>query len=323
MKTAVTGAAGFVGTNLVDLLVEHGHEVVAIDRVVPPGPETRPGVTWVVGDVLDLESMTAAFNCVEMVYHLVAVITLAHEDDVCWRVNSEGARTVARAAHAAGVRRMVHCSSVDSYSNSVAALDEESPRSSDPALPVYQRSKWAGEVAVREVIDSGLDAVIVNPTGVYGPVDLPRLSRINQLLLDSIRGRLPAMVDSKYDLVDARDVALGLYLASEKGRTGENYILGGHSESLLHACRQAAGFTGKRGPLFTLPIPLLNTVTPILGPLGKLLRQEGLNPVAIKKLTVSPVFDITKARTELGYEPRPSATTIADLVDFFGRSGHR
>lgn len=216
MKTAVTGAAGFIGTNLVNLLVDNGHEVIAIDRVVPASPETREAVTWVSGDVLDPDSMTKALDGVEVVYHLVAVITLKHEDELCWRINTEGARTVAQAALTVGARRMVHCSSIDSYSNSVATIDEKSPRSAAADLPVYQRSKWGGEVAVRETIASGLDAVICNPTGVYGPVDLPNLSRINQLLFDSARGRLPGMVNSQYDLVDARDVAAGLYLAGEK-----------------------------------------------------------------------------------------------------------
>ncbi|MBA0047971.1 NAD-dependent epimerase/dehydratase family protein [Mycobacterium sp. NPDC050853] len=324
MKTAVTGAAGFIGTNLVNLLVENGHEVVAIDRAVPSSPETRPAVTWVSGNVLDLDSMTKALDGVEVVYHLVAVITLKHEDELCWRINTEGARTVAQAALAVGARRMVHCSSIDSYSNSVATIDEKSPRSTSADLPVYQRSKWGGEVAVREAIESGLDAVIGNPTGVYGPVDLAApspLSRINKLLFDSARGRLPAMVASTYDLVDARDVAAGLYLAGEKGRTGENYLLGGHTGGLLQVCRLAAQHVGKRGPLFALPMSLLNAAIPVIEPLGKLLKNDALSRAAFNKLTVSPAVDITKARTELGYDPRPIETTVNELVDFFVSSG--
>lgn len=321
MKTAVTGAAGFIGTNLVNLLVDNGHEVIAIDRVVPASPETREAVTWVSGDVLDPDSMTKALDGVEVVYHLVAVITLKHEDELCWRINTEGARTVAQAALTVGTRRMVHCSSIDSYSNSVATIDEKSPRSAAADLPVYQRSKWGGEVAVRETIASGLDAVICNPTGVYGPVDLPNLSRINQLLFDSARGRLPGMVNSQYDLVDARDVAAGLYLAGEKGRTGENYLLGGHMGSLLQVCRLAARRAGKRGPRFAVPMGLLNAAIPVIEPIGKLLKNDALSRAAFNKLTVSPAVDITKARTELGYEPRSTETTVNEFVDFLLGSG--
>ncbi|AMU19968.1 NAD-dependent epimerase/dehydratase family protein [Mycobacteroides abscessus] len=321
MKTAVTGAAGFIGTNLVNLLVENGHEVIAIDRVVPASAETREAVTWVSGDVLDLDSMTKALEGVEVVYHLVAVITLKHEDELCWRINTEGARTVAQAALTVGARRMVHCSSIDSYSNSVATIDEKSPRSTGADLPVYQRSKWGGEGAIRETIESGLDAVICNPTGVYGPVDLPNLSRINQLLFDSARGRLPGMVNSQYDLVDARDVAAGLYLAGEKGRTGENYLLGGHMGSLLQVCRLAARRVGKRGPRFALPMGLLNAAIPVIEPIGKLLKNDALSRAAFNKLTVSPAVDITKARTELGYDPRSTETTVNEFVDFLLGSG--
>ncbi|WP_255783506.1 NAD-dependent epimerase/dehydratase family protein [Mycobacteroides abscessus] len=321
MKTAVTGAAGFIGTNLVNHLVDNSHEVIAIDRVVPASPETREAVTWVSGDVLDPDSMTKALDGVEVVYHLVAVITLKHEDELCWRINTEGARTVAQAALTVGARRMVHCSSIDSYSNSVATIDEKSPRSAAADLPVYQRSKWGGEVAVRETIASGLDAVICNPTGVYGPVDLPNLSRINQLLFDSARGRLPGMVNSQYDLVDARDVAAGLYLAGEKGRTGENYLLGGHMRSLLQVCRLAARRAGKRGPRFAVPMGLLNAAIPVIEPIGKLLKNDALSRAAFNKLTVSPAVDITKARTELGYDPRSTETTVNEFVDFLLGSG--
>lgn len=321
MKTAVTGAAGFIGANLVNLLVDNGHEVVAIDRVVPTAAETRKGVSWIEGNVLDLDSMTKALDGVEVVYHLVAVITLSHEDELCWRINTQGAKTVAEAALAVGARRMVHCSSIDSYSNEVNTINEDSPRSTGDAWPVYQRSKWGGEVEVRKVIDKGLDAVICNPTGVYGPVDLPNLSRINKLLLESARGKLPGMVDSQYDLVDARDVALGLYLAGEKGRTGENYLLGGHMGSLLTICRQAAKRVGRRGPLLGIPAPLINALMPVIEPIGKLTKSDVLTRAAINKLMVQPAVNISKARTELGYDPRPTETTVDEMVDFFVKSG--
>lgn len=219
MKVAVTGAAGFVGTNLLDLLVRSGHEVTAIDRI--RSEHAPEGVTWVNGDVLDVESMKRALDGVEVVYHLVAMITLAQKDDLAWTVNTKGVRTVAEAALAVGVRRMVHCSSVHSFdqSNCGGVLDEQSPRSVDASIPVYDRSKWAGEIELRAVIETGLDAVICNPTGVYGPVDYG-LSRVNSLLRNAARGRVPAAVHGAFDFVDVRDVAAGLIAAGEKGRTG-------------------------------------------------------------------------------------------------------
>src|SRR5699024_3433101 len=153
MKVAVTGAAGFIGTNLVELLVSRGDEVVAIDRVRSPHwPET--GVTWVDGDVLDPSSMEAALAGTEMVYHLVAMITLKHSDETAWRLNTQGVRTVAEAALKTGVRRMIHCSSVHSFDqyHCNGHLDESSRRSEGEEIPVYDRSKWSGEQELKKVI---------------------------------------------------------------------------------------------------------------------------------------------------------------------------
>ncbi|MEU2037643.1 NAD-dependent epimerase/dehydratase family protein [Nocardia niwae] len=319
MKVAVTGAAGYLGTNLLRLLTERGHQVTAIDRAVPAAAAT-PGLTWVRGDVLDPASMRAALDGAEVVYHLVAVITLAEKNDLAWRVNTEGVRVVAEAALAVGARRMVHASSIhafDQYSCG-GRIDENAPRSTDPALPVYDRSKWAGEVALRKVIDQGLDAVLCNPTGVFGPLDYSKpLSRINRTLKDAALGRVPAMIGGGFDLVDVRDVAEGLLLAGERGRTGENYLLGGSMISMLELCRVAATHGGKRGPKFAISPKLVSGVIPMLAPLGKLFNSDIVSKAALGALISAPVVDHGKAADELGYQPRPLDDTVRDLVAFF------
>ncbi|MEO9222731.1 MAG: NAD-dependent epimerase/dehydratase family protein, partial [Mycobacteriaceae bacterium] len=188
MKIAVTGAAGFLGTNLVNQLVEDGHDVTGVDRV--RSEHAPKQVKWVLGDVLDPDAMVRALDGAELVYHLIAMITLAHLDEKAWTVNTVGVRTVAEAARTVGVRRMVHCSSVHSFDQYAleGELDENTPRSTASSIPVYDRSKWAGEQELGKVIVAGLDAVICNPTGVYGPVDYGP-SRINGMLRDAARGR--------------------------------------------------------------------------------------------------------------------------------------
>lgn|SRR5690625_5109496 len=319
MKVAVTGAAGYLGSNLTELLVEQGHEVVAIDRM---NAEHWPdSVTFVEGDVLDQAGMTAALEGVEVLYHLVAMITLKQQDSVAWRLNTEGVRTVARAARAAGVRRMVHASSVHSFDqyDCDGRIDEDSPRSVGEGLPVYDRSKWAGEIALREVIAEGLDAVICNPTGVYGPVDhaLSGLSRLNGILRDAARGRVPASIQGGYDLVDVRDVALGLTLAAEKGRTGENYLLTGHPMEITAAMKIAAKATGRRGPAFAIPTGVVEKILPIAEPIAARFGSDVMSRAAMGALLSNPYVDGTKARTELGYSPRPAEETIKDLVTFY------
>lgn len=318
MKVAVTGAAGYLGTNLVRQLVEQGHEVTAIDRVAPDRP-AEPNVTWVNGNVLDPASMQQALTGADIVYHLVAVITLADKNDLAWQVNTEGVRVVAEAALEVGVRRMVHASSIHAFNQYSCGgrIDESAPRSTDPALPVYDRSKWAGEVELRKVIERGLDAVLCNPTGVFGPVDhCTPLSRINRTLRDAAKGRVPAMIGGGFDLVDVRDVAAGLILASERGRTGENYLLGGSMISMLDLCHLAAGCGGKKGPKFAISPRLISGLIPVLEPIGKLLKTDVMSKAALGALVSAPVVDHSKAERELGYQPRPIAETVQDLVTF-------
>ncbi|WP_040825034.1 NAD-dependent epimerase/dehydratase family protein [Nocardia jiangxiensis] len=317
MKVAVTGAAGFLGTNLLHQLVERGHDVTAIDRV-RPAVASDPRVTWVSGDVLDPESMRDALEGAEVVYHLVAMITLEHRHDLAWRINTEGVRVVAEAALAAGVRRMVHTSSIHAFNqyNCGGRIDERAPRSIDPDLPVYDRSKFQGEVELRKVIDKGLDAVICNPTGVYGPVDHSD-SRINTTLWDAARGRVPVMIAGGFDLVDVRDVAAGLILAGEKGRTGENYLLTGAMCSMLEVTQLAAAVNGKRGPRFAIPTKVIAGALPVLEPIAKLFGSDRVSKAAMGALISAPVVDGSKAEAELGYRPRPTEDTVRDLVAFY------
>ncbi|WP_067545491.1 NAD-dependent epimerase/dehydratase family protein [Nocardia crassostreae] len=317
MKVAVTGAAGFLGTNLLRLLTDRGHEVTAIDRVRPTGA-SEPGVTWVSGDVLDPASMRSALGGAEVVYHLVALITLAHKNDLAWRVNTEGVRVVAEAAKAVGARRMVHTSSIHAFNQYTCGgvINERAPRSIDPDLPIYDRSKFQGEVELRKVIDAGLDAVICNPTGVYGLIDHSD-SRINVTLWDSARGRTPVMIGGGFDLVDVRDVAQGLVLAGERGKTGENYLLGGNFVNMLEITRFAAEYNGRLKPAFAIPPKVINVLMPILEPVSKALGSDRISKASMGALLSAPVVEHAKAKSELGYQPRSAEETVSDLIDFY------
>ena len=322
MRVAVTGAAGFVGGNLLQQLVEQGHEVVAIDRA--SSPHAPDGVRWVQASVLEPGEMRAALDGVEVVYHLVAMITLRMQDEAAWRLNTEGVRVVARAALDAGVRKMVHLSSIHAFDQDlVDVIDETAPRSERPGIPVYDRSKWAGEQELRKVVDDGLDATVCNPTGVWGPADHgAALSRLNRLAHTAARGRMPAFVSKAgFDLVDVRDVATGVMLAAEKGRTGENYLLGGEFAPIIDAMRLSAQAAGKAGPRVAVPIGALAAIMPVLEPINARLGSDVLSKAALGPLFASPLVDISKARNELGYAPRSMATTATELVRFFAESG--
>lgn len=328
MRVAVTGAAGFLGLNLVSALLRDGHDVVAIDRV--PGAlaggvaeKAQGTIRWESVDILDEDAVAVALDGVEIVHHLVAVISLRQKDPLAERVNVHGVGSVARAALRVGARRMVNCGSLASFDyERLGTVDEGSKRATDQSLPVYHRSKYLGEVELLKVVDAGLDALSCNPTGIYGPIDNPaRLSRMNQGLLDSALGKLPASVPTSFDMVDVRDVAEGFLLAAEKGRTGHNYLLGGHRYNLFDAQVLAAELTGQRGPRFKIPIGALRAVAPLIDPITRRLGSESFAPTALENLAMSPIVDRSKAVAELGYEPRPTEETIRDLVAFFEVEG--
>jgi len=255
MKFIVTGASGHLGANVVRALIATGETVRAVD-VRPGAALAGLDVEFMKGDVLEPAMLESAFVGADFVLHLAARISTAGDPDgSVRRVNVDGVRNVAEAALRAGVRRVVHCSSLHAFDVGATRgpVRENSPRASAAALPAYDRSKAAGEDELRRVIDRGLDAVIVNPSGIVGPVD-PEPSRLGRVLLAMFRGRMPIAVRGAFDWVDVRDVSAALLAAAERGRTGENYLLGGHRASVAELGRVAAEVAGRRPPRVVAPL---------------------------------------------------------------------
>lgn len=314
---AVTGAAGYVGVNLTRLLVDEGWAVRALDARPASDLSTDPSVRHITADVRDRAALDAAFEGVDLVFHLAARISLATHDDLAWQVNTTGPATVAAAARSHGIR-MVHCSSVHAFDLARArpVLDESSPKAVTADRPLYDRSKAAGEANVQAEVAKGLDAVIVNPTGIIGPVD-PHLSRINLVLRDAGAGRVPAIVKGGFNWVDVRDVALGLLAAADRGRTGENYLLAGWRESLYDLTWIAARAGGHRGPAIALPLPAVRLLAPLGEAIGRRVGSDLFTDASLGALADDPVVDGRKAVRELGFAARPLEVTIADLVASF------
>jgi dihydroflavonol-4-reductase len=291
----------------------------------PSAALSGPDVEFVRGDVLDVSTLESAFAGAEFVLHLAARISIAGDPDgSVRRVNVDGVRNVAEAALAAGIRRVVHCSSLHAYD--VGAIHgpvrENGPRATDLRLPAYDRSKADGEDQLRRVIDRGLDAVILNPSGMFGPVD-PEPSRMGRVLLAMFRGRMPITVKGSFDWVDVRDVAAALIAATDHGRTGENYLVGGHRASVTELGRMAADVAGGRPPRLVVPLAPVRlaavAAVRLAGPrrAGRLL----LTPESLHALETDPIVDCSKAIAELAYRPRPLADTVADLHASFVGDG--
>jgi dihydroflavonol-4-reductase len=324
MIAAITGGAGYIGTNLATALRADGHAVRIID-IVRPTTAMAHGANWIAADVRDYPSMRRAFGGVEIVYHLAAVISIVGGlRGLVESVNVGGVEVASRAALAAGVRRFIHCSSVNAFDIAActgAPVDECSPRSTRPALPAYDRSKAAGEIDLAQVVNRGLDAVTINPTGVIGPVD-EGPSRMGKVLLALWRRRLPMLTTGGFDWVDVRDVVGALRAAADNGRAGECYLVPGHRLSVSELANAAELACNNRLTRRTAPAWSTRATAPAATALARLTGSPLLPTIqALHALAAFPIVDGHKAADELGHQPRPIRDTLAALHASFIEHG--
>ena len=291
----------------------------AISRRPLPA-EIGAGAEWAQADVRDTDAVQAALAGCETVFHLAAVISIAGDPSgSVWETNVTGTRNVAEAALANGVGRLVHCSSLHAFDGELhdRELDETAPAADRTGLPVYDRSKAAADAVVREAVARGLDAVIVHPTGVVGPLDLEP-SRLGRVLHAAARRRLLGIVSAGFDWVDVRDVCDGMLAAERLGRSGEGYLLGGDWATLQRLTRLTAAANGAQPPSFTLPLGVAVMLAPLV---ARVVRGGGFTPEAMRALRHAQRVSHAKAADELGSAPRPLTATVTDLVEWLIESG--
>jgi dihydroflavonol-4-reductase len=323
-RAVVTGGSGHVGVNLVRSLLADGHTVNVVD-VRRPVTAMCLGATWTRADVRDERQMRQAFLGAHVVYHLASVISVVGAmRGLVESVNVDGTRTVASAALAAGVPRLVYCGSVHAFDLAHARdepITEASVRSTGPRLPAYDRSKAAAEAELRRVVDRNLDAVSINPTGVVGPID-EEPSRMGAMFLALWRRRLPAIVAGGFDWVDVRDVVAALRAAAVRGRTGETYLVPGHRLSIRQLVDLAAACSHHARVPRTAPAWAVGACQPAATCLARYTRNPLLpTREALRALTTFPIVDGGKAHRELGHQPRPIQETLGDLYRYFATAG--
>ena len=322
----ITGASGQIGGVLTRALVgKYGSGQIRAIYRERRGTAADLDIAWVNGDILDKETLIAAFAGAETVFHLAALVSIGTvRAQEFHRTNFVGTRNVVEAALECGVRRLVHMSSIHAYNQ--FPLDEVLDESRGPAdssreMP-YDRSKAAGEVEVRRGIDRGLDAVILNPTSVLGPCD-GAPSPMGQLFLDLYHRRLPALIAGGYDWVDVRDVVAATMAAETQGRCGENYLVSGH----WHTVRQLAEFsrqaTGVAAPRLQFPMFAARLWAPCQVVLDRFRGRRPLyTPVSVRVMAHgNRRISSAKARAELGYDPRPLAESVSDTYRWFDEHG--
>ena len=283
------------------------------------------GVEIVQGNVTDVESLCRAFAGAEVVYHLAGVISLLKTE---WskveKVNVTGTRNVVEACRRCGVKRLVHFSSIHALQQEPLStpVDENRPLVEGRQYPPYDRSKAAGQKIVLEATANGLNAVIVNPTGVFGPYDY-QPSHFGAALLSMANGKMPALVNGGFDWVDARDVVQGAMLAEKKGIAGSNYLLSGHWVSMPDIADAIKEITDASITGFVCPMPVARFGAPFATAYNRLLGKRALyTSVSINALHSNHNISHEKATRELGYQPRPFKETLTDTLQWFAQNGN-
>jgi dihydroflavonol-4-reductase len=321
----VTGASGFVGSAVARALIARGLHVKVLMR--PSASRlniAKLHCEAVAGDMRDQNSMTAAMKGARYFFHVAADYRLwARDAGEIERNNFKGAEATMGAALKAGVERVVYTSSVAALKPGAQAVDETSRHTPKTVIGSYKRSKLIAEREVERLIrDEGLPAVIVAPSTPIGPRDI-KPTPTGRVIVEAATGRMPAFVDTGLNLVHVDDVAQGHLLALDKGRIGENYILGGTDVALKDMLGDIAFFSGRRAPTIKIPrAPLY----PLAWGAEAFARITGKEPfLTVDALNMSRYrmfFSSQKAQRELGYAARPYKEGLKDALTWFTENGY-
>lgn len=317
----ITGATGHIGNVMVRQMLARGSQTRVL---LLPGEDCRSldglDVERIEGNVLSLDALRLAFRGVEVVYHLASLVTLMPgKQELVRRVNVDGTRNVLQAAREMGVRRVVYTSSIHALGRPPmdVVIDESIPFDAQNPAGEYDRTKAEASLFVQQAARDGQDAVIVCPTGVLGPYDF-RGSEMGMLLWAWARQKVSFLVDGGYDWVDVRDVAQGVILAGERGKTGENYILSGERAVLLRLWQWAREVTGARSMRITVPFPLARAAAPLAALYYRLARTKPqFTEYSLGTIASNSNISNAKARRELGFSPRSLQETVIDTIGWW------
>ncbi len=322
----VTGASGFVGSAVARALVARGLHVKVLMR---PGSNrlniAKLHCEPVTGDMRDEDSMTAAMDGARYLFHVAADYRLwAKNPHEIVRNNLKGVQATLAAARKIQVEKIVYTSSVAALKPGVGiAVDETSRHTPGSVIGAYKRSKLMAEREVERAIqDYKLPIVLVSPSTPIGPRDV-KPTPTGRVIVEAATGRMPAFLDTGLNLVHVDDVAQGHLLALDKGRIGQNYILGGTDVPLQTMLGDIAFLSGRRAPTIKLPRAPLFPLAYAAEALARITGKEPfLTADALRMSRYHMFFSSEKAKRELGYTARPYREGLHDALSWFRDNGY-
>ena len=326
MKALVTGATGFVGGAVTRALVKTGVEVRVLSR---RGADLQNlaglSVDQVDGDLRDRNSLRQALTGCRQLYHVAAHYALwAKDPSIFYDINVTGTTTLLETAREVGIERIVYCSTIGAIGLPPGGGlgTEETPVSLDQMAGHYKRSKYLAEQAVQKLAREGLPVVIVNPSAPVGESDI-KPTPTGQIIVDFMKGRMPAYIETGMNLIDVDDVAQGHLLAMQKGRAGERYILGNKNLLLNEVFQILSRLTGVKAPTIKLP---RTAILPLAYANQWMSHITGLPPriplEGVKMAKYKMHYDSSKAIRELGLPQTPVEVALEKAVRWFRSHGY-
>jgi dihydroflavonol-4-reductase len=326
MDALVTGGTGFIGANVVRELLRAGATV----RVLARASSDRRALAGLPveiaeGDLHDRASLRRAAAGVREVYHVAADYRLwALDPREIYRANVEGTRAVLEAAAEAGAHRIVHTSSVGALGirGDGTPGTEDTPVTLGDMVGPYKRSKFLAEAVARELAGRGAPVVIVNPSAPVGPWDV-KPTPTGQMVVDFMRARMFATMDTGLNLVHVRDVAAGHLLAAQRGVIGERYILGCQNVSLAAIGDMLAGITGVPAPRWRVPYPVAWSGALCIEAMARLRRAAPRVSLTAVRMARKPMyFSAARAVRELGLPQTDVREALRAAAEWFAEHGY-
>jgi dihydroflavonol-4-reductase len=319
MKAFITGATGFVGSHVARVLAEEGAELRLLVR-----PTSRKDN--IAGDLREPESLKKAMAGCEFVFHVAADYRLwVRDPQEMYRANVEGTRAIIQAAQQNGVRRVIYTSSVATmgFTREGHIAGEDSPVSIKDMVGHYKRSKFMAEEIALEAGRKGANVVVVNPTTPIGELDI-KPTPTGRIVVDFLKRKFPAYVDTGLNLADVKEVARGHVLAMEKARPGERYILGGENLTLKQILDKLAGLTGLPSPTMKVPHAVAMGFA-VFDQFftGVVMGKEPRATIDAVKMGRKKMFaSSAKAERELGYRVLPVEDALRRAIEWFQAHGY-